>query len=124
MFMTQTVTPDEGTVASSRSEFRRGWPTLVFSTIGAGVGLSALGYILGTLVVPLQEEFGWGRGEIKGDEPLGHERRPRVGRRDLGELGRRLRGDSGQGLLELREDLLRRRRRRPLSRWRGLLGGG
>jgi MFS family permease len=64
MFMTQTVTPDEGTVASSRSEFRRGWPTLVFSTIGAGVGLSALGYILGTLVVPLQEEFGWGRGEI------------------------------------------------------------
>ncbi|MEV4901974.1 MFS transporter [Citricoccus sp. NPDC055426] len=36
----------------------------MFSTIGAGVGFSSLGYILGTLVVPLQDEFGWGRGQI------------------------------------------------------------
>jgi len=60
--MTQTLTPDTRTAAGG--EFRRGWPTLIFSTIGAGVGVSALGYILGTLVVPLQEEFGWGRGQI------------------------------------------------------------
>ena len=50
--------------ALARQELRTGWPSLVFATIGAGVGLSALGYILGPLVVPLQEEFGWGRGQI------------------------------------------------------------
>lgn len=58
--MTQAMTSEEVTAVSAPGEFHRGWPTLVFSTIGAGVGLSALGYILGTLVVPLQEEFGWG----------------------------------------------------------------
>ncbi|MDQ0642796.1 MFS transporter [Microbacterium murale] len=62
--MTQSQTLEDKVVVPPKGEFRRGWPTLVFSTIGAGVGLSALGYILGTLVVPLQEEFGWGRGEI------------------------------------------------------------
>ncbi|MFC8943689.1 MFS transporter, partial [Streptomyces griseoincarnatus] len=50
--------------ALARQELRAGWPSLVFATIGAGVGLSALNYILGPLVVPLQEEFGWGRGQI------------------------------------------------------------
>ncbi|WP_313823284.1 MFS transporter [Citricoccus sp.] len=45
-------------------EIRRGWPALLFSTLGAGVGFSSLGYILGALVVPLQDEFGWGRGQI------------------------------------------------------------
>lgn len=62
--MAQTINSDSATSVAAPREFRRGWPTLVFSTIGAGVGLSSLGYILGTLVVPLQEEFGWGRGEI------------------------------------------------------------
>ncbi|MCC4909203.1 MFS transporter [Microbacterium sp. cx-59] len=62
--MTHAVTSDVQKAAPSSGEFRRSWPTLIFSTIGAGVGLSALGYILGTLVVPLQTEFGWGRGEI------------------------------------------------------------
>ena len=46
------------------SEFSRGWSVLLFATVGAGVGFSALGYILGPLVVPLQQEFGWGRGQI------------------------------------------------------------
>lgn len=46
------------------SEFARGWTVLLFATVGAGVGFSALGYILGPLVVPLQQEFGWGRGQI------------------------------------------------------------
>ncbi|UOR01884.1 MFS transporter [Leucobacter allii] len=62
--MSPTAIAEDAAIHTPRGEFRRGWPTLVFSTIGAGVGLSALGYILGTLVVPLQEEFGWGRGEI------------------------------------------------------------
>ena len=46
------------------SEFKSGWAALLFATVGAGVGFSCLGYILGPLVVPLQQEFGWGRGEI------------------------------------------------------------
>lgn len=53
-----------GAATRPRNEFYSGWSVLLFSTVGAGVGFSALGYILGPLVVPLQEEFGWGRGEI------------------------------------------------------------
>lgn len=60
--MSTSVLADDRALA--RQELRAGWPNLVFATIGAGVGLSALGYILGPLVVPLQEEFGWGRGQI------------------------------------------------------------
>lgn len=62
--MTQSTAQEEANAVATDGEFRRSWPTLVFSTIGAGVGLSSLGYILGTLVVPLQKEFGWGRGDI------------------------------------------------------------
>jgi len=62
--MAETITSHRAATAAAPGEFRRGWPTLVFSTIGAAVGLSSLGYILGTMVVPLQAEFGWGRGEI------------------------------------------------------------
>lgn len=62
--MIMTVTSTEHGTGTMSSEFRRGWLTLAFSTVGAGVGFSSLGYILGTLVVPLQEEFGWGRGQI------------------------------------------------------------
>lgn len=59
-----TTVTDRPTRPTPAGEFRRGWPALLFSTFGAGVGLSSLGYILGTMVVPLQEEFGWGRGQI------------------------------------------------------------
>ncbi|WP_347977113.1 MFS transporter [Microbacterium sp. ProA8] len=62
--MADTTTSRTAAPTAPSGEFRRAWPTLVFSTIGAGVGLSSLGYILGTMVVPLQAEFGWGRGEI------------------------------------------------------------
>ncbi|MBD3942738.1 MFS transporter [Microbacterium sp. NEAU-LLC] len=62
--MAETITSDTAAQGAAPSEFRRGWPTVVFGAVGAGVGLSSLGYILGTMVVPLQEEFGWGRGEI------------------------------------------------------------
>lgn len=50
--------------AANASEFASGWKVLLFATVGAGMGFSALNYILGPLVVPLQQEFGWGRGEI------------------------------------------------------------
>lgn len=63
--MTETIADQQrSSVTPAAGEFRRGWPALVFSTLGAGVGVSSLGYILGTMIVPLQEEFGWGRGEI------------------------------------------------------------
>ncbi|MFJ6263098.1 MFS transporter [Rhodococcus erythropolis] len=45
-------------------ELRSNWKVLVFATVGAGLGFSALGYTLGPLIVPLQHEFGWGRGQI------------------------------------------------------------
>lgn len=47
-----------------KREFLSGWRVLLFATVGAGVGFSSLGYILGPLMIPLQQEFGWGRGEI------------------------------------------------------------
>lgn len=50
--------------AGNAREFASGWKVLLFATVGAGMGFSALNYILGPLVVPLQQEFGWGRGEI------------------------------------------------------------
>lgn len=56
--------PNNNAGTTSKREFASGWTVLLFATVGAGVGFSALGYILGPLVVPLQEEFGWGRGEI------------------------------------------------------------
>nr|WP_218680751.1 MFS transporter [Rhodococcus qingshengii] len=48
----------------ARSELLADWRVLAFATVGAGLGFSALGYTLGPLIVPLQIEFGWGRGQI------------------------------------------------------------
>lgn len=59
---TPTVRATAG--SQSASEFRNGWSVLVFATLGAALGFSSLGNILGTLVVPLQHEFGWSRGDI------------------------------------------------------------
>ncbi|WGW11894.1 MFS transporter [Saxibacter everestensis] len=59
-----TLSPVTGESSPSVREFTQGWTALLFATLGAGVGFSCLGYILGTLVVPLQDEFGWGRGQI------------------------------------------------------------
>ncbi|MDJ0105162.1 MFS transporter [Rhodococcus erythropolis] len=50
--------------APARSELLANWRVLAFATVGAGLGFSALGYTLGPLIVPLQNEFGWGRGQI------------------------------------------------------------
>ena len=52
------------TDAPVRSELAMNWKVLAFATVGAGLGFSALGYTLGPLIVPLQNEFGWGRGQI------------------------------------------------------------
>ncbi|MGV9923448.1 MFS transporter [Nocardia rhamnosiphila] len=48
----------------TKNELTANWKVLVFATVGAGLGFSALGYTLGPLIVPLQNAFGWGRGQI------------------------------------------------------------
>lgn len=48
------------------SEFRAGWPTLLLAMVGVGTSVSALLiYSLGTLIVPLQQAFGWSRGDLQ-----------------------------------------------------------
>jgi predicted MFS family arabinose efflux permease len=51
--------------AAPRSEFALGWQVLLASSIGIAFGASPVPYnAIGHLVQPLQDEFGWGRGEI------------------------------------------------------------
>jgi MFS family permease len=49
---------------SAGAEFRSGLPALVFATLGVAFGYTALAYFIGPLVVPLEQEFGWNRGEV------------------------------------------------------------
>jgi MFS family permease len=50
---------------SKGQEFRRAWPILLASALGAGVSISPLAfYSLGAFVGPLTKEFGWSRTEI------------------------------------------------------------
>jgi MFS family permease len=50
---------------SKGQEFRRAWPVLLASALGAGVSISPLAfYSLGAFVGPLTKEFGWSRTEI------------------------------------------------------------
>jgi MFS family permease len=51
--------------STAGSELSTGWPVLLAATLGCGAGLSSLPfYSLGTFIAPLQQEFGWARGEI------------------------------------------------------------
>jgi MFS family permease len=46
-------------------EYRRGWPVLLASAVGSGVGLAPIGaYSLGALIAPLVAAFGWSRKDI------------------------------------------------------------
>lgn len=52
-------------MASKYAEFRFGWPVVVASAIGIGLGMSPLPfYTLGVFVGPLIGEFGWGVDQI------------------------------------------------------------
>ncbi len=52
--------------APSAGEFRTGWPTLLLALAGVGTSVSALLiYSLGTLIVPLQQAFGWSRADLQ-----------------------------------------------------------
>jgi MFS family permease len=54
-----------GTSAGA-SEFRAGWPTLLLALAGVTTSVTALLiYSLGTLIVPLQQAFGWSRAELQ-----------------------------------------------------------
>ena len=46
------------------SEFRAGLPALIFATLGVALGFAALPYFIGNLIIPLEAEFGWNRGEV------------------------------------------------------------
>jgi MFS family permease len=51
--------------AATWAELRRGWPTLLGSTLGVSLGAAALPfYTTGVFVHSLQTDFGWTRGEL------------------------------------------------------------
>lgn len=51
--------------ASGYGEFRKGWPIVLSSMLGVGLGLSPLPfYTLGVIAPHLASEFGWGMGQI------------------------------------------------------------
>jgi len=53
--------------AIETNEFRKGWRTLLASSLGNAAGLSGLPfYTFGVFVVPLSAAFGWTRGEASG----------------------------------------------------------
>ncbi len=52
-------------MASQFAEFRFGWPVVVASAIGIGLGMSPLPfYTIGVFAGPLAQEFGWGIDQI------------------------------------------------------------
>jgi len=58
-------------MASKYAEFRFGWPVVVASAIGIGLGMSPLPfYTIGVFIAPLSAEFGWTPGQILGCFPI------------------------------------------------------
>lgn len=54
-------------MSNKREEFARGWPVLVASALGSGVGVAPLAfYSLGAFIKPLTQEFGWSRAQVTG----------------------------------------------------------
>ncbi|MGH8416906.1 MAG: MFS transporter [Pseudomonas sp.] len=61
-----TVLQDSLTRRVSTGEFHRGWRIVVLGLAGVLTSMSAaLLYGFGTLVIPLQDAFGWSRGELQ-----------------------------------------------------------
>lgn len=64
MSVVATITPPAPALGAP--EFRVGWPTLLLALVGVGTSVSALLiYSLGTLIVPLQQAFGWSRADLQ-----------------------------------------------------------
>ncbi len=52
--------------AGRAGEFRAGWPTLLLALVGVATSVTALLiYSLGTLIVPLEQAFGWSRADLQ-----------------------------------------------------------
>jgi MFS family permease len=52
-------------MSNKTEEYRRGWPVLVASAIGSGVGVAPIvNYSMGALIGPLSETFGWSRAAV------------------------------------------------------------
>lgn len=55
------------TAQAESGEFKRGWPVVLSSAVGIGLGLSPLPfYSLGVMAEPLSAEFGWKQSQIFG----------------------------------------------------------
>ena len=52
-------------MTSNENEFSRGWRILLASSVGIASGLSGIAfYTFGVFIVPLEEAFGWTRGQV------------------------------------------------------------
>ena len=52
-------------MSSNYTEFKRGWPVVVASAVGIGLGMSPLPfYTIGVFAGPLVNEFGWGLDQV------------------------------------------------------------
>lgn len=53
-------------MAIDLTEFKQGWRVLILALIGIGTSVSVAPlYAFGTMVVPMEEAFGWSRGEVQ-----------------------------------------------------------
>ena len=58
--------PHKPSFAIDLSEFKRGWRIIVVTLLGLAVSANvAMLYGFGAMVIPLQTEFGWSRGELQ-----------------------------------------------------------
>jgi predicted MFS family arabinose efflux permease len=61
-----TATPSQRKAANDFSEFRRGWHIVLLGLSGICTSISAaLLYGFGTMVIPLEQAFGWSRGDLQ-----------------------------------------------------------
>lgn len=64
--MTAILAAQAAAPTVAAGEFRRGWPTLLLALVGVATSVTALMiYSLGTLIVPLEQAFGWSRSELQ-----------------------------------------------------------
>lgn len=61
-----TATPAQRKAANDFSEFRRGWRIVLLGLAGICTSITAaLLYGFGTMVIPLEQAFGWSRGDLQ-----------------------------------------------------------
>lgn len=64
--MTAVLAASAPAPSVAAGEFRHGWPTLLLALAGVATSVTALMiYSLGTLIVPLEQAFGWSRADLQ-----------------------------------------------------------